>query len=564
VTLPALDIPTQDLSRRSQALLKVKKLREWLHNLPTANTRKTVHLFVQQLEQLNHTPCSPIDRIELLDTLRPVARQLMVTLARHLKQASIPLSRKNLETYTDLHNLLEKMAAGYKIVVSEMALSDSEKEHQKLLLREAVYNSIQYLGRRLLTCYSVYAAEPENVWRELHQLYRFAESRGFQNLPVDDPVPDYALPVAYTVDLVYKRSLLLALGEPYHLMPGEADDIHYLVSAWTAYCDLQPLAGQSLTGEFVLDFESDHGPRFISEDIRWQPVDGRMIEFQGVKQRLDAHLQRILKSAMHSLEEDQHSMVLRYQRDMLLRLSDAWKGALKRKTSRQNVANSIRMAVGLNASHYHINQGNTFTPEMDEFVIKYRDEEDITQEVMATAYDTALRKDSYHTHQYDTNPWWQQNTSPYGAALACTPETGCSRIKVGEVVAWCDQQQCLHWQIGVVRWLKTRPSESMELGIMNIANSAVPIAAKGLRGTGEGTDYFRGLLIPKQVSVHQRRSLIVPSSVFDIDSVLSINMKRRLFYVRLRKLLLSTHSFNQFEFEVMDQPPIDPATLYIA
>jgi hypothetical protein len=104
----------------------------------------------------------------------------------------------------------------------------------------------------------------------------------------------------------------------------------------------------------------------------------------------------------------------------------------------------------------------------------------------------------------------------------------------------------------------------MELGIMNIANSAVPIAAKGLRGTGEGTDYFRGLLIPKQISVHQRRSLIVPSSVFDIDSVLSINMKRRLFYVRLRKLLLSTHSFNQFEFEVMDQPPIDPATLYIA
>ncbi|MGD8407633.1 MAG: hypothetical protein PVF21_03345, partial [Thiohalophilus sp.] len=94
MTLPALDIPTQDLSRRSQALLKVKKLREWLHNLPTANTRKTVHLFVQQLEQLNHTPCSPIDRIELLDTLRPVARQLMVTLARHLKQASIPLSRK--------------------------------------------------------------------------------------------------------------------------------------------------------------------------------------------------------------------------------------------------------------------------------------------------------------------------------------------------------------------------------------------------------------------------------------------------------------------------------------
>ena len=64
--------------------------------------------------------------------------------------------------------------------------------------------------------------------------------------------------------------------------------------------------------------------------------------------------------------------------------------------------------------------------------------------------------------------------------------------------------------------------------------------------------------------MQQRRSLIVPAAVFDIDSVVSINMKRRLFYVRLTKLLLSTHSFNQFEFEVMDRPPVDPATLFIA
>jgi hypothetical protein len=104
----------------------------------------------------------------------------------------------------------------------------------------------------------------------------------------------------------------------------------------------------------------------------------------------------------------------------------------------------------------------------------------------------------------------------------------------------------------------------MELGIMNIANSAVPIAVKSLRGAGEGTGYFRGLLIPKQVSLHQRRSIIVPASVYDIDTLASVNMKRRLFYIKLTRLLLSTKSFNQFEFEVMDGPPIDPAGLFIA
>ncbi len=563
MTLPTLDIPSQDLSRRARPPMRVKKLREWLHNLPTAYTRKTVHLFNQQLEQLNQTVSPPEDRLQLLDTLRPVARQLLVTLARHLKQASIPLSQKNLQTYNDLHALLGGMAAGYKIVVSELAASKPEKEHPRLLLREAIYHSIQYLGRRLLTCYMVYATEPEQVWRELHQLYRYAESQGFQDQPVDDPVPDYSLPVGYTIDLVYKRSLLLSLAEPYHLMAGEADDIHYLVSAWTPCCHLLPLPGDSLAGEFALDFESDQPPRFISEEIQWQPRDGRLIEIGEVKQRLDAHLQRILKTAMHNLEEDRHSMVLRYQRDMLLRLSDAWEGALKRQATRHSHSATIRMAMGLNAAHHYINQRNAFTPEMDEFVIKYRDEVDITSEVMATAYDTAMQKDSYHTHDYSANPWWQRNASAHGAALACTLESGCSNVKVGEIVAWCNSDRCLHWQPAVVRWLRTRPAEGMELGVMSIANSAVAVAVKGLQGTGEGTDYFRGLLIPKQVSVQQRRSLIVPASVFDIDSVLSVNMKRRLFYVRLKKLLLSTHSFNQFEFEVMERPPVDPATLYI-
>jgi len=567
VTLPTLNIPTQDLSRRAKPYLRVKDIKEWIHNLPTANTRKAVHLFIELLEKLNHANYAFNDRIQLLDTLRPVARQLLVTLARHLKQAAIPLSQKNLETFQNIHDILESMAAGYKIVVSELALAKPGKEHEELLLREAIYNSIQYLGRRLLTSYMVYANEPENVWHELHQLYRYAEERGMQNEPVDDPVPDYSLPGSYTIDLVYKRCLLLSLSEPYHLMQGETDDIYYLVSAWTQVCQLYPLENHDLIGEFALDFESDQPPRFVSEEIHWQPTDGRIIDITAVKQRLESHLQRILKASMHSLEEDQHSMVLRYQRDMLLRLSDAWRGALRRKSQRETVGAKIRMAMGLNAAHHHINQRNEFTPEMDEFVIKYRDEEDLTPEVMATAFDTAMQKDRYHlSKDYDINPWWQQNASPNGSALACTPESGCSNVKVGEVIAYYNSGsgQSRHWNVGVIRWVKTRPGQSMELGIMNIANSAVPIAVKSLRGAGEGTGYFRGLLIPKQVSLHQRRSIIVPASVYDIDSIASVNMKRRLFYIKLTRLLLSTQSFNQFEFEVMDGPPIDPAGIFIA
>ena len=99
---------------------------------------------------------------------------------------------------------------------------------------------------------------------------------------------------------------------------------------------------------------------------------------------------------------------------------------------------------------------------------------------------------------------------------------------------------------------------------MNLANSAVPIAIKGLKGPGFGTDYFRGLLIPKQVSLQQTRSVLVPASVYDVHSELAVNMKQRLFYIRLKSLLRSTNEFSQFTFDVMASAPISDVEVFVS
>ena len=66
--------------------------------------------------------------------------------------------------------------------------------------------------------------------------------------------------------------------------------------------------------------------------------------------------------------------------------------------------------------------------------------------------------------------------------------------------------------------------------------------------------YIGSLFIPKQVSLQQTRSLIVPAFLYDVGSVLVMNMKQRLSHVRLTRVLLSTRSFTQFEFEVTNKP----------
>jgi hypothetical protein len=54
--------------------------------------------------------------------------------------------------------------------------------------------------------------------------------------------------------------------------------------------------------------------------------------------------------------------------------------------------------------------------------------------------------------------------------------------------------------------------------------------------------------------LHQTRSLIVPAFLYDVGTILVINLKQRLTHVRLTRVLLSTRSFTQFEFDVTKKP----------
>ena len=112
------------------------------------------------------------------------------------------------------------------------------------------------------------------------------------------------------------------------------------------------------------------------------------------------------------------------------------------------------------------------------------------------------------------------------------------------------------WKIGVVRWLQSLPDIGLEMGIMHLGASGVPATVCGIEGLGAGTGYFRALLIARQVSLQQIRTLLLPASLYDVNSVLTINVKQRLFRGRLSRLVRATRAFAQFEFEVTkeDQP----------
>lgn len=561
MTLPVLNLPLLN-AKKPKPYIKPKQFRHWLIGLPVGNPTKSAQIVLRQLKILNQSRYPYSERIQLLDAIRPTMRQLLISLKQSLRRASFPLAQEDSQTEQLIQNLLSEMAYGYKIIASELMAKKSLKENDLLLLRESIYLSIQYLARSIVESYLIYASPQYDVWRELHQLYRYAEDEGIQNEAIDDPYPDYPLPIQYTIDLVYKRIVLLSLSAPYHLMQNEAEDVFYLVSAWTSVCEIAELDKKHISDQYGVDFATDMSPRYIPDNLEWEPVDGRIIDISEVKTRLNNHTSKILRANLDvddfSEEDTPNSLKERQQRDMLLRLTDAWNSSLNRDSHREDRGAKLRMALGLNACHFYSSNKAAFTPEMDELrLISNSENKQATG--FANIYREALHKDRLHEKSnYPISPWQQHNISHTGIAISCDSSFKDMNIKVGEVCSYLFEGKTgLHWKIGIIRWIHIDNDNNVEMGIMNLSNSAVAIAIKAIDGLGKGTDYFRALLAPKQVSINQQRSVIVPALLFDIGTVLSVNMKTKLFYIKLSRLVLSTGNVAMFEFDVLDNPPVD-------
>ena len=559
MSLPVLNIPTQDVSQRPSPYLRPKILLRWVQALPTADTNAVSHMLLEKIQVINTSRYPVAERMALMSVLYPSVQQLVMALGKKYQNAQIPLGRKE-RFFSDIcRKLLFDMASGYKIIVSELVIKKKHKLAENILLHEATFFSTVFLSWNLLESYSVYDPVDEGVWHDLHQLYRYAEANSFHETQIDDPQPLMGLPLAATVDFAYKRIILVAIAEPYQLMQGEAYEIFRLVSFWTKECDLLVNAQLAGEGEYAVDMSADQSPRFITHDLFTQNISGRVIDIEKIKNKLEVLLQNILRGNFDDDVLQDAGVLERKQRDALLRLSDTWQGNTERSEPRKPSAEEVRITTGLNSCHHFISLRAKFTPEMDELKMHSNKEtpaltEDEGKSFFARRYQEALKKDKRHIHaNYAQEDWQQSNLSQMGIALRCTNGHHDISVKVGEIVSYrYDGKLKGRWQTGVVRWIKSDTRKVLDIGIMDIAKSAVPVAVKAMSGVGKGTDYFRALLIPFQVSLKQTRSIILPANIYDINTVLVVNLGKRMFNIRLTRLLLFTTAINQYEFDILE------------
>jgi len=575
-------------------------LKPWLDALPLGDMELSAQQVVAALQQYNRCSLSVDVRLQAMDTFSRTVQELVKGLASKYRESTFPLSDRNRNRSQLVAQLLEEMAFGFKYIVNDShqqfdreqrARGGRQSQQPGVGFFNAIRIAIVYLSRQLITAYSTYALEPQGVWLDLHQLYKLAGS--YQTQDFSSEYNEKCQANIQIIQHAYVRIVLLSITNPYHLMQGEAQLIYNYLNKWCTGCRIVPIAGYIVArGDLVIDFDQDAPPHFIFNQDLDDPEDYRTVDLKRMMTRFNETVDGLTtRKAAGGVENVKLTFTERLRRDMLFRLQSVWAKRLQRQSQRKLQEQPLRVASGLSASHYFLDDERDFLPESDE-VNLHRPEslvdalelvpaelEPWKHETQQAQVESSLEQQriskfddrmdvwgkiyaskSYASHIRDTNAvqyhsytWQQINASENGLGLRRDPDSN-SYISMGSIVAYRDEQQGARWRLGIIRWIKEYAGNHLDVGLALMQGVPNAVAVRAISGAGDGSEYFRAILLVADNNGSVSTTLIAPAAMYDVGTQLVVNYREALQYIKLTRLLKTSTCCSLFQFADINIP----------
>ncbi len=580
-----LPIPARaDIAQRAP---RPDEIRDWLTSLPARDSAANLIQVAALLVRYNQHTVPTSQRFAAMQILQPWLMRQLPALQQKYRDQSLPLTPRLQAQADEVFDLLDNLAQGYKQVISD-AISDADADDlDPDTFLFALRQAIEQTGLLMLEAYAQYRSEPVGLWGELHRLYALAERNGLNTMAIDGSDAD-GQPLT-TIQHVYLRIVLLGLAQPYRLLAGQADILYGFLRQWTIGCRLVEKKGTlAEAGDCVVDLAGSRPPEMATRQTRFRPVDGRFLDIGALRKRVEEISRQRPGGGTQSLAE-------RMRRDLLIQLCKVWQGRGERRSERHaDGQQTFMMSIGLGAAHHQISNEAEFTPEEDEsefhrprkrgnrlslqarddaprqLTTKTADGREATRvsrfttdaDVWDAVHDTQLHARVLRESAmagYAVEPWRCINHSDGGIALQRLPDNR-ARARVGALTAYRHEHEPSHWHIGTVRWQQINRQGQLELGIKSLGNHMAAVAVRAIGGAGSGGEYFRSLLIDfNDAQGHTGKGLLVPVSIYDTGTLLVLNLKVEMKYVRLTRIIETTSSFTLFAFDGIEMPPQEKA-----
>lgn len=572
--LPAMSAGTD--TRRPEPA----EVRSWLQGLPKLNEAQVFDAVFARLGEINRMALPPLPRFEIAECFAPEVDYLVEKLAQRCELLEFPCQEQDRLLNEHLQSLLEEMASSYKHVLNDLA-DQTLAEDGLVVIRTALLQSMRLLALRVLLAYSVYIAPPAGVWGELHRLYRYAERIDVARTRVEHLAD-------LTIGDFYKRIVLLALANPYHLMQGEARIAYEKLAKWALACSIRhpkEFPSQApeffFAGRYFADLDGDAPPCFGRPGQPLAPGDARLFEIRPVLKIVEDRIRQMTLKAQLPMAE-------RMERDLLRRLRNAWTGRAERTAQRVEHCGEVQVVGGLRACHHLLAANADFTPEQDEIALHGKDfegpsrlslvpleEESWRQQDARGKLEQGLLKPrsfGFDTERKEDDVWErtqrvgvqrttqleasveqrllnrrgtvrQRDVSASGIGAEYAGDSAL-RFRVGDLVGIPGELVAL----ATVCWLRNSDAGGLSLGLLRLEGEPAAVAVRGIEGVGAQGDYHRAV----SLRGNNLQSLIVPAGSFDIGSVLLVNTGAALELQILRRILRSTRGFTEYAVDTVE------------
>ena len=546
-----LTIPTQENSK-STIDLSLPAIEKWRSELQTADVGETSRNIFSMLKTMNSTRIEPTIRFQLLELLRPLSQIIYQSLKKHYFNQIQPLSEKKISILELSITLQTEILNGYKIIVEDINMS-SNSSLKNSTLPNAIYRAFKHFNNILATYYQTYTEQPENMWKEMHILYKYALACKISEniITLDISVSNKKIDVITP----YKHALFIASTSPYQWRQQEQEILYHYVVLWDDYISIRNLKSSDRTqcnDVFFIPINDDHGPFTIDATKTSTPDSGSVLDLSK------------LTTYLKNFDKQQNTPVSKNSKDpkditiaeySLQKLINYLTNGTNRKLERFNIIGHVSVTFGFPSTHYYINKRKIFKPE------SVGEESDDSMQELELNVDSVLEDTS------NTEPAYKPDTALYACKLTNIHGEGAGiifqdirfpPIQPGEIIAIAitmgetfDQDET-HWNIGTIRWLKHNQQNKLLAGIEILAPFAMAAAVQLLKD-GNGVGYFqRAFLFQNNDHNKITYNLIAPIVHFETDKHVKIYsfFHKKFVETKLKEQLSVNNNFKCFAIDI--------------
>jgi hypothetical protein len=575
-----LNIPEQKAPSKDATPNHPRKLKKVLSALPNTNMGELTKQTFLILRDLNRQSMPSKHRLENLEMLRLLTRDIFNNLKKYFINRTLPLPDKSQKIVNLNQSLLQELVYGYEIIAFEAANNIDTKIDDKTL-STAVCRAINYLAEMLLRACEVYEPCPKNLWHDTHQLYAFAESRGLTETVIfgGDKKQNKS-----TIENSYKQIILFSLARPIALRQRDSERVFHELFDWAKYASISRHASENMIDHmFSMRIHEDRAPNYLSKQDLAEDITIRTLDASNLVTHVNGLIDEQSKQKQKIAVGDAIPL------ETLNSLVASWGVSAKRRFSRADRVGHINIAVGLSRSAKAIRdsykaessfdtksgfvrtsastkQDPGFTlesissPDDDSGYMTHTEvgaTENNSWDMVAKgraltdtyANEQKKAKDSFKQGQQNAESHWEiVNISAGGYCLRWNSDDT-SKAQIGELISMqeFDNKNNFEWRIGAIRWMQFTRENGLEIGVQVISPKVVTATAQRVNRPNEIP--FECLVLPGIKALKQESSTILPSHAFKTNDKLVVQVLENKVKITLGEIKEHTGSFTQFNYK---------------